>query len=238
MAQEEQQAQAPQVDPAIAAFVQQQATFNQQVGQTLQKLEQTLPKLAQRPPSAPPQIAPADYQKANEVAINEFISDPVGFSGKLVNIATQNALAQARAEADQKLADLEARNYASQIYNSFFGAPENADLKRYQGWIAGEMQQMPGDWPVERKLVEAANMIRNELSQRDDWVSKSSHAQQQAWDPSAAGGRPAGGAGMAEDGTPMDEMSLQVALTEQRKAWKAARRNPASHDDYRRRGGR
>lgn len=230
----------PQVDPALAAFVQQQAQFNAQVGQTLDKLEKTLPKLAARPAPAPPPVGPADYQKANEAAINEFISDPVGFSGKLVNIATQNALAQARAESEQKLADLEARNYANQIYTSFFGSADNADLRRYQGWIAGEMQQMPGDWPVERKLVEAANFIRNELAQRDDWVSRVRAQGGPNWDASAAGGRPAGNGGILadEEGVPMDETSLHRMLSEDKKAWKAARRNPANHDDYRRRGGR
>lgn len=231
--------QQPQVDPAIAAFVQQQAQFNQQVGQTLHKLEQTLPRLAQRPVAAPAPVTPTEYQKANEAAINEFINDPVAYSGKLVKIATDNALQLARAEQAQKLADLEARNYANQIYTSFFGAQENADLKRYQGWIAGEMQQMPGDWPVERKLVEAANYIRNELAQRDDWVSRSTMPGSPNWAASAAGGSPAGNNGMVdEEGVPMDELSLHRVLSEDKKAWKAARRTPANHDDYRRRGGR
>jgi len=227
------------VDPAIAQFVQQQAQFNQAVGQTLSEIKSTLPKIASAataPKPAP--VAPTDYAKANEAAINEFVNDPVGFSGKLINIATQTALQQARAENEAKIADLEAKQYATQLYTSFFGAAENADIRPYQDWIAGQMQQMPDGWTVEQKLVQAANNIRQHLSQRDDWVARSRGAAPN-YDASAAGGRPASnGPAVNEEGVPMDETSLNIMLSEGTKAWKAARRNPANHDDYRRRGGR
>lgn len=227
--------QAPQIDPAIAQFVQQQAQFNQAVGQTLQEIKGTLPKIAAK---TAPVVAPTDYAKANEQAINEFVTDPVGFSGKLINIATQNALQQARAENEAKIADLEAKQYANQLYTSFFGAAENADVRAYQDWIAGQMGQMPDNWTVEQKLVAAANNIRQHLAQRDDWAARVRGAAPN-YDASAAGGRPAAsGPAVNEEGVPMDEMSLNVLLSENTKSWKAARRNPANHDDYRRRGGR
>jgi hypothetical protein len=231
--------QTPTVDPAIAQFVQQQAAFNQAVGQTLQKLETTLPKLASAASAPKPQpVQPADYQKANEAAINEFVNDPVGFSGKLINIATQQALQQARAEQEQKLQELEMRQYAKQVYDSFFNNPANQDVAGYQEWIAGQIQQMPGDWPVERKLVEASNHIRQQLSQRDDWVARQVSGNPNM-DASAAGGRPAAhGPALDSDGVPMDENSLHTLLSSSTQEWKAARRRVANHDDYRRRGGR
>lgn len=237
---DEQTAEAPKVDPAIMAFVQQQAQFNQAVGQTLQKLETTLPKIASAAAAPKPQpvVAPTDYAKANEAAINEFVNDPVGFSGKLINIATQQALAQARAEQDQKLQEIEMRQYAKQVYDSFFNNPANADLAGYQEWIAGQIQQMPGDWPVERKLVEASNHIRQQLSQRDEWVARQASGGS-GMDASAAGGRPAAhGPVVDADGVPMDENSLHTLLSSTTQEWKSARRRAANHDDYRRRGGR
>lgn len=230
--------EAPQIDPALAQFVQQQAQFNQAVGSTLQEIKSTLPKIAAAARPAPPQMGTTDYAKANEAAINEFVNDPVAFSGKLINIATQNALAQARAENDSKISDLEARQYANQLYTSFFGSPQNADMRIYQDWIAGQMQQMPNDWTVEQKLVAASNNVRRELAQRDDWVVRS-RVGTANYDASAPGGRPAASGPVVDnDGVPMDELSLNSLLSDNTKAWKAARRNPANHDDYRRRGGR